>query len=194
MLKQPRWLSNLRPGAAAEKPPVRRTRTRAPSSDLEATEQAHPWTQLTLRRDKIVQRDRNEESEYLATPEVKIVGKKEVTANADGGRAAYAFKLNVAPDVLWRQRFARNLEQLPPGIHRSDIRAEITADTLVMLCMPSRLEAKYACVKANVARTNADYHRERRAVLERLRQEAQEHQAGDRKTSLVQRKFEQLRL
>lgn len=133
-------------------------------------------------------------TEYLATPEIQIVGKKEALADIEGGRASYAFKLNAAPDVFWRHRFAKSLEDLPDSINRSDVRVEFDGDTLLLLCMPSRLEAKYQCVKANVAKTNADYQCERQRILERLQREADEKGRGDAKVDIVKRRFERLKL
>ncbi len=111
-----------------------------------------------VRNDKLVHTPfRKRESDYMATPEVTIVGKKEVVAGADGGRASFAFKLNTMPDMWWRYRFATNLEDPPKGVHRSAIRVDIQDDTLLLICMPTRLDAKYAFIKATIAKTNSDH-------------------------------------
>lgn len=188
--------SLVKPPAEIARPaaPAPRTRIRTRAAAGENDPSIHPWRQLTAREDRVVQTSAGKESEYLATPEIRIVSKKEAVPHADGGRASYAFKLNAAPDMFWRHRFAKNLEDLPDGINRSDLRVEFDADTLLLLCMPTRLEAKYACVKANVARTNADYQRERQLVLERLRREADGKDEGDSKAEIVQRRFDRLEL
>lgn len=189
-----RWLPKLRSDSLEQTPRAQRVRTRA-ARNAAAEEMTHPWTELVLRKNKIVQSNpRTREAEYLATPEVKIVGKKEAIANADGPRASYAFKLNTAPDEFWRDRFAKNLERLPEGINRTDLRVEITDDTLLLLCLPTRLDAKYACVKENVARTNADYQAERRAVIERLSRDRGQKSAARKKIDLVRQKFDRLEI
>lgn len=166
-----RMLGKLGLGSGASEPPAPRTapRIRKPAVRASKAADQHPWRELILRDDKLFHAPpRKEEIEYLSTPAVEITGKKEVIAAADGARASYAFQLNTAPDLFWRQRFSKNLQVMPKGIHRADLRAEFQDDTLLLLCMPSRLEAKYAFVKSTIARTNADYEAEKRRVRERV--------------------------
>lgn len=197
ILEKLRQLGKGSPKAGEDDASVQRerTRTRAPAPHRDQV--THPWRELVLREKKIIRAAPGKEgTEYLATPEVKIVGKEQVVVNTGGGRASYGFKLNTAPDIFWRHRFAKNLEHLPKGINRSDIRVEIADDSLLLLCMPSKLEDKYACVKANVARTNADYQNEKQAVRDRISHLGNERkkQAGRTKVDLVKERFERLEL
>jgi len=168
-----------------------------PVSDVDKP--SHPWTELSLRDDKIIHgKAPKPETEYLSTPEVSIVGKKEVLVDIDGGRTSYAFKLNTAPDAGWRHLFNKNFENVPDGINRSDLRVEFKDDTLFLLCMPSKLEAKYAFVKDTVSKTNGDYKSEKETVRRRLYETAaqskQDSAAGKGKIQTVKERFDKLQL
>jgi hypothetical protein len=159
---------------------------------------SHPWADLSLQEEKIVLGSGKQQREYLTTPEVKIMDKKEAIVDADGGRTSYAFKLNTAPDAVWRGIFDRHLDDPPEGINRSDLRVQFREDTLFLLCMPSRLEAKYAFVKSAVARSNVDYQREKESVRERVTkldtQKKQKETAGKTKVQKVKERFAKLEL
>ena len=160
---------------------------------------SHPWSELSLREDKIIHsKAPKPETEYLCTPAVSIVGKKEVLVDVDGGRTSYAFKLNASPDAAWRLFFDKHLADLPDGINRSDLRVEFQDDTLFLLCMPSKLEAKYAFVKDTVAKANLAYQEEKETVRLRLSETAahakQATAAGKNKIELVKERFDKLEL
>jgi hypothetical protein len=168
--------------------------TSTPNSD----KPTHPWAELSLLNGQVMRGSAKQAREYLATPEVTIAAKKEAIVDADGGRTSYAFKLNTAPDAIWRVIFEKKLEDLPTGINRSDLRVEFRDDTLFLLCMPSKLETKYAFVKESVARTNRDYQQEKQAVHQRVSREdaakTQEQAAGKTKVEKVKERFAKLEL
>lgn len=160
---------------------------------------SHPWAELSLRGEKIIHgKAPKPETEYLSTPEVSIVGKKEVLVDVDGGRTSYAFKLNTAPDAGWRHLFDKNFEDMPEGINRSDVRVEFKDDTVFLLCMPSKLESKYAFVKDTIVRANRAYQQEKEMVRRRLTELSAEKKdevaAGKSKVERVKERFDKLQL
>lgn len=152
-----------------------------------------------MRDDRIIHgSDTAKESDYLATPEVRLTGKKEVIVDEDGGRSAYSFQLNTAPDAVWCGCLADIIDHPPEGIHRSDLRVEVTGDTLTLLCMPSKLETKYAFVKAAVAEANERYHAERETVRRRVAgfdaEKQEQANAEKTKTENIRERFDRLEL
>ena len=189
---------------------VQRSVVNVKKVDPDLDKPAHPWHELSIRDGKLVRgvasKDKEKtkssspaESGYLSTPEVTIVGKKEVLVDIEGGgRTSYAFKLNTAPDPMWQHLLAVQVYDVPEGINRSDIRVELREDTLFLLCMPSNLEAKYAFLKAAVARTNQEYQREKENVTRHVKETEDEKQqqatTGKTKVQIVRERFDKLEL
>ena len=160
---------------------------------------SHHWKELTLRNGTVMSAAPGKaEAEYLATPEVKIVGKKDAVPERDDPRVAFFLQLNCAPDPIWQKLFASNLEDVPPGIIRPELKVEFQDNQLRLVCLASHLERIYPFIKSTVEETNTDYQQEKESVLQHVTAaEAHKHPpvplAGP-KSEIARDKFSQLEL
>jgi hypothetical protein len=154
---------------------------------------------LSLRDDHIVWNSGTSgQADYLATPQVRITAKKEALVDVEGGRSSYLFQLNTAPDAVWRECLAEVIDNPPAGIHRADLRVEVTHARLTLRCMPSKLETKFAFVKAAVSETNELYREEKETVRRRVAEfDAQKQQAATAqktRSESIRERFDRLEL
>jgi hypothetical protein len=159
----------------------------------------HAWKELALSEGKVWRKTPGKpDAEYLATPAIEIVAKKQAVPEREDPRVAFHFELNAAPDPIWQQLFSSNLEQIPTGVVRSEITVTFHEKQMRLLCLASHLERIYPFVKVTIAKTNSDYEAEKPIVLahlqtaERYKQSAKLEPAT--KTELAQEKLTQLDL
>ncbi len=159
----------------------------------------HAWKELALKEGKVWhQVPGKPDAEYLATPPIEIAAKKEAVPERDDPRVAFHFELNAAPDSVWQQLFAANLEHVPTGIIRSELTVTFREKQMRMLCLASHLERIYPFVKVTIAKTNSDYEAEKPVVIAHLQTAEQFKQSGKleraTKKDLAQEKLTQLEL
>jgi hypothetical protein len=160
---------------------------------------SHTWKELTIQNGKVMSATPGKNAtEYLPTPEVKITGKKDVEPERDDPRVAFGFQLNCAPDPIWKQIFAANLNDVPPGIIRPELKVDILETNLRLVCLASHLDRTYRFVKDVIEATNSDYQEEKDAVSRHVTA-AEEHRRpattpANTKVEMAREKLAQLEL
>jgi hypothetical protein len=108
------------------------------------------------------------------------------------GYGKYRFKLDAAPDRVWKELFSKKIT-----LNR-DAAPSIEVKSIVLVCDPGNAQPYYQKIKSAIGETNVAYKAERESVFQRVEQEMAKRQLEakqeDELKDRIKRSFDELEL
>ena len=149
----------------------------------------HPIEKLTFKEGKIYELYNGKLSNpFMGLCEVQVTKKLSVKER-DHHQCEFAFELSCAADPVWVSFFKQD---------SSEASVEFQGTRMLLTCLPSNLEERYAKIKDSMARTNVRYEKERLELIKKIviKDEAVKtaQQKRDDRTAALNSQFDKLQI
>jgi hypothetical protein len=102
---------------------------------------------------------------YMDTMEVLLGKESQEPAGEPRGYGKFRFKLNTAPDPVWKELFSKRVPLI------RDAKPSVEGKSTVLRCDPGNAQLYYGYIKTAIGKTNVAYKAERESVVQRVKQE-----------------------